>query len=182
MRFSRCWILGVVVLALSTGCGGAGDDPPDDAVQVTFGDDFEQVTDTAAVSLTPEQKDEILARCKESAGVPGSNDDCLDSLPSILPPCRASDKWCLYGGVLGDSDTGVLRVVDQESEEPACDDAVCTGITVPVSVVQVVVSATTTSAPAETTGPTPTDPTETGVTTPTPTEPTSTESAVPTPS
>lgn len=186
MLISRLgWSLGTLLaFVVCAGCGSSGDDGPVDQNDITFGSEFEavSVTDTAAGALTEEQVEEIRAKCEDGAGVPGSNDDCLNSLPNLLPPCRTADQWCVYGGVLSGENAGVIRVVEQGGEAKSCPDPVCSGITVPVGVVDVLVveeetdttSSTTSTPTTDTTAPTTTTPSTTTPTTDT-TSPTTSE-------
>ncbi len=160
-------MLVLVVLALSA-CGGqtstrSSDDvdsssthsssgtassstPPDSPTESTS--TFVPVTDSLGGALTEEQRDEIIERCREHAGIPGGNRTCTELIPRDLPPCTPRDNFCLRGAVTG-GQAGVVQVVDQRGPSPTCPEALCETIVVPATVVQQLVATRTTTPPTD---------------------------------
>jgi hypothetical protein len=125
------------------------------------------VTDQSAYELTPEQLDALREKCKEAAPIPGTNDDCLNSIPRELPLCKPKSAICLWTGRLPGVDMGAIKVEDRRPGSLACqsDKAVlCKGITVPVYIIGSLANKPTTSvSPPDTTMVTQTPPTSKSV-------------------
>jgi hypothetical protein len=165
----------VLAFALAACGGGENGGVPNPTLSVP-GRPADRVTDVAARALTEEQMDEILKKCGEVAGVPGTNDDCKDFMRSIRRPCTPRSQYCFYGGRVIGSDVGVIQVRDEQTGSPVCGGgkiALCEGIIVPADVVAALLE--TSTVPPSTSGHTP-SPT---ISTPAATPPTSTPAATP---
>jgi len=183
----------IIILLATAGCGGAngsagptGDDGPTGGDTPSAGTDSdpifdEPVTDQAAGALTKAQAKTIIDECQGDAGVPGANDDCLNSIPNKgVDPCLPTNRWCFHVGVLlADPSVGVLVIDDRRPNAPTCSGILCDGITFPARIVEeLLADLTPTASPTVTPTPTPTltpiptsTPTRTSSPTPTPTAP-----------
>jgi len=139
MRSSRIrWHLTLMLLIpLFVGCGANGSTSsgqPKGPQLTVAGSPSLRVTDTVGKSLTKEQRDELVKNCKQESGVPGTNEDCKNSMPSLNPPCGPTDQYCIYGGsIVGDPNMAVLKLVERGANGSTCEDQqidVCHGIVV----------------------------------------------------
>ena len=139
------WIATIYPLALFlAGCGGGaavgdGGSSPSGQPQLTVaGRPSVRVTDTVGVSLTKEQRDNIIKKCKQHAGVPGTNEDCQTLIATIAivvdnSPCTSVNPCLLIGILVDNPNIAVMKVVEQGHDGSTCADQqidACVGITV----------------------------------------------------
>ena len=119
------------------------------------GNPSDRVTDVAGVEITEEEVANAEKICRENAGVPGTNKECLDVWKS-RPPCRPSSSICLLGGhVVGRPSDAVLKVVDRRPGSPACSGRkveLCQGVVVDADVIGSLASASATKTSTPPTG------------------------------
>lgn len=166
-----------VALAL-VGCGGVvapgpvpTNTPPIGEVAritpIADGVPADRVTDVTAVALTDAEFATMQAACEALVGVPVEVTNCVkeqlninfgDGVPLI--PCLTTTPVCVAVGQIEGTDTGVLQVVDQRPDRPACNrprPSLCAGAVVSQEVVEEVRTYAGGTSTTETTPPTTTE-------------------------
>jgi hypothetical protein len=184
MRHARSRaIIAAAVLALALGgCGHSGSTSVPEVTLTVPGSPSAHVTDVVARGLTKEQADRIHKQCQKAAPIPGTDEDCMNSIPRELPPCTPQNDFCIRVALISGTKSAVIQVSPPQSgSSPACagsNAVLCEGIIVPAIVVAPLIG---TSAPSPTTSETTSEFTLTPTPTPTlaPTTSTSSPPSVP---